>query len=207
MKGKSRSCFITLIVIFLIVTVLTFLLRLNTLNNFEINQKIVDSEWAKLYKGVNERNDLFKKIIAQKNKENEIFDSLRVVLEKVYKNYALYKKGCTLDFVEGEHILNNEYLKSLKAFSLDSSLLNKEGWGTLKELKVSDNEMNNVIADYNNSVLENNKYISTFPNFILAKRNGFSKKKFFTIKYGIKNEDPIEKSKKLPEWAKNKDTL
>ena len=53
----------------------------------------------------------------------------------------------------------------------------------------------------------NNEYISIFPNFIIAKRNGFKKKKYFSIRYGINNEDPIVKSKELPEWAIGVDTI
>lgn len=67
--------------------------------------------------------------------------------------------------------------------------------------------MNAIIDEYNDRTLDYNKYISIFPNFVFAKKNGFIKKKYFTIKYGIENEDPILKSKELPEWAKGIDTL
>jgi hypothetical protein len=51
-----------------------------------------------------------------------------------------------------------------------------------------------------------NKYISIFPHFVIAKRYGYKKKKHFTIKYGVNNDDPIIKSKELPEWAIGVDT-
>jgi outer membrane receptor protein involved in Fe transport len=67
-------------------------------------------------------------------------------------------------------------------------------------------ELNGLMNEYNSSVKNYNVYYTIFPHFIFAKRKGFKRDKYLTIEYGKENQDPIEKSKEVPEWAKNVDT-
>jgi hypothetical protein len=63
------------------------------------------------------------------------------------------------------------------------------------KLDTNDKIINSTIDDYINNSLDYNQYTSIFPHFFYAKKNGFIKAKYFTIKYGVKNEDPLTKSK------------
>lgn len=67
--------------------------------------------------------------------------------------------------------------------------------------------LNNLVTIYNSDVREFNFYYSIFPNFFFAKKMNLKREKYFDIEYGKENEDPIVKSKKFPEWAKNVDTI
>lgn len=68
------------------------------------------------------------------------------------------------------------------------------------------NKLNSDISKYNSETGEYNKYISIFPNFIIARKHNYHKAKYFDITYGNINKDPIQESKELPEWAKGIDT-
>lgn len=66
--------------------------------------------------------------------------------------------------------------------------------------------LNNDLSKYNAMVVQYDRNISIFPNFIIAKENGYYREKHFEIVYGNENKNPIETSKELPEWAKGIDT-
>jgi hypothetical protein len=68
-------------------------------------------------------------------------------------------------------------------------------------------QLNNDVSKYNSLTQEYNVYISTFPIFLIAKNRSYHRAKYFEIKYGRTNEDPIQKSKEMPEWAKGVDTF
>lgn len=75
-----------------------------------------------------------------------------------------------------------------------------------KQIIDFDIKLNNDISKYNSKTREYNKYISIFPNFIVAKNHNYYNAKYFDITYGSINKDPMQKSKELPEWAKGVDT-
>jgi hypothetical protein len=111
-----------------------------------------------------------------------------------------------LDFVEEEFDLNQAYMKLVEKFNRDSIYSRVDIQSLLMQLANNDQMIDEIIDDYNARTLDYNKYISIFPNFYFAKENRIVKAKYFTIKYGYKNDDPVIKSKELPEWAEGIDT-
>ncbi len=113
-----------------------------------------------------------------------------------------YKKECNLNYIELEFHLNKRLMNLL-----DSSNLDTAKYKTFKTSFVfSNNKLNDLVYVYNNSVMNYNMFRSMFPNFLIAKKDGYKRKKQFTIQYGINNEDPIIKNKELPKWAAGVDT-
>jgi hypothetical protein len=174
--------------------------------NFQNRNKVIDSSWSKVFALSNKRNVLLNSLVSKLEIKNATVDSLNLYIEEYLRHESLYRKECSLDFVKLEFDLNKLYLE-LTANCKNDSLMEKNKISVLKKLEVNNKEANTAIDHYNNLALRYNKYFSVFPNFIFAKNYGYTKRKFFTIKYGVKNEDPVVKSKELPEWAKGIDTL
>ena len=207
MKSFLKYLFIITIVIIAIIASFFYFYKSTVINNLTEKNKTVTSIWSELYENSNNRIKLLKTLTIDLKDKDVAFDSLKIAVDNNYRNRGLYKDECSLNFVKQEYDLDKVYLKIFIKYSTDSILKNSKEYELLKQVNYRDNKINDIIEDYNNATLDYNKYISIFPNFIFAKRNGFSKKKYFTIKFGKENEDPIVKSKKLPEWAKDKDTL
>lgn len=180
--------------------------RSSVIDSFESKTRILDSSWSKIFANSNERIVLLQSIVSKLENKNIIVDSLAILIEKYRKYENLYKKECTLDFVKLEFDLNKVYLEIMLHFKNDT-LFEKNVKNALMQLQLNNKEANIEIDNYNNLTLRYNKYLSVFPNFIFAKKYGYSKRKYFIIKYGIENKDPIAKNKELPEWAKDIDTL
>ncbi|HEY5588618.1 MAG TPA: LemA family protein [Candidatus Paceibacterota bacterium] len=171
----------------------------SNLKKFEID---VNNKWSECYlyssgkvKSTKEFIDSQVYIIPNRNE-------IILTIEQNLRDRNKYSTGCNLEFVELEYNLNKELM-----ILLDSTNVNSGKYKSFEKVFITSNDkLNALIEEYNNTTLSYNLYISTFPNFIIAKRNGFKRKKFFEIKYGINNEDPIEKNKKLQEWIKGVDT-
>ncbi len=118
------------------------------------------------------------------------FDSLKYWLQKSI--LERHKKENNLDLVFYEYKINEIIIDSFPNH---------------KQIADLNLKLNSDILKYNSLTQEYNKYFSIFPNFIIAKKYNYHKAKYFTIKYGEANEDPISKAKELPEWAKGVDTL
>ena len=116
-------------------------------------------------------------------------DSLKFFVQK--SNLERNKKENDLDLIFYEYKIN-EYILA--------------HFPNQKQISDLNSKLNSDISKYNFLTKELNVYISTFPNFIVAKRHSYNKAKYFTIDYGKVNEDPIQKAKELPEWAKGVDT-
>ena len=120
-------------------------------------------------------------IVSENGKLSKSVDSLRVLAKK-YK--ALLPVLDSLRSMISKNIDKVDYLQA----QLDSML--------------------NILAgNYNSVVRDFNLYYSMFPNFFFAKEKHLKREKYFEIEYGKENEDPIVKSKEIPEWAKNVDTI
>jgi hypothetical protein len=117
------------------------------------------------------------------------FDSL-----KYFEQHSIFERA------KNESNLDLEYFE----FKINNYLL--ANFPNEKALIKLYHKLNNDLSNYNAQTKEYNVYISGFPNFIVAKKFHYHKAKYFSIKYGGTNEDPILKSKKLPEWAKGVDT-
>jgi len=117
------------------------------------------------------------------------FDSLKYWLQRSIAERN--KKENNLDLVFYEYKINKIVMDNFR---------------NQKQVADLSIKLNSDISKYNSLTQEYNKYISIFPNFIIAKRHNYQRAKYFTIKYGKVNEDPVKKSEEIPEWAKGVDT-
>lgn len=205
MKKTFKYLFIIIVSIIIIIYLSVHFYKNVVVENLTDKNKIATQKWSELYNYSNNRQKLLETLLESTNKD--LNDTLKDVLRKNKEKYKLYKENCSIQFVKLQYDINKEYLKILRRHSVDSISSQTIDYKILQELQELDIKSNNVIAQYNEATLDYNKYISIFPNFYFAKSGGFHKKKYFTIKYGVKNDDPIVKSKELPAWAKDQDTL
>ena len=182
---KIIKFFIKFIVtIFVIGFIVIYFVQKDTLNNLEERKKNVTSLSEKFDQKLNERD----KLVLSFSSTNS--DSLRYLIDK-----------SKLDRKSKVNLLEIEF----NEYKLNKFLMNK--CPDLDEkTKSLYRELNKMTTEYNSAVKDYNVYYTIFPHFIIAKRKGFKRDKYLTIEYGKENRDPIEKSKELPEWAKNVDT-
>lgn len=102
----------------------------------------------------------------------------------------------------------NEYYSNLYTMKLtDETVVNNSQAKKLKDEIISTSKKaNDFIEDYNTSVLEFNKYRSTFPNFFIANKYSIKNIDFFTIKYGQENKNPKIKSN-IQKWIETGDSI
>jgi hypothetical protein len=182
---KTFTFIIKFIATIIVIGLLTFyFVQRTTLKNLEERKNNVTSLWEKFDSKLNNRD----KLILSLNLKNT--DSLKYLIDK--SKLGRKNKVKLLEFEFNEYKLNKFVLN------------NQPNKGTETESLYQ--ELNEITTEYNSIVKDFNVYYSTFPNFIFAKRNGYKREKFLTIEYGKENQDPIEKSKEIPEWAKNVDT-
>ena len=181
---KIIKFFIKLIVTILVIGFIGFsFVQKETLNNLKERKKKVTSLRENFDQKLNDRDKLILSISSTNS------DSLRYLIEK---SKLVRKNNNLLEIEFNEYKLNNFLMNKCP-------VLKKETISLYQEL-------NKITTEYNSSVKDYNVYYSTFPTFIFAKRKGFKTDKYLTIVYGEKNQNPIEKSKELPEWTKNVDT-
>ena len=177
-----------LIISILILTVIVFLsfyfYQKSVSDNLNLKKTNLTKVWSSYTSNLAIRDNLLTGLTPTN------FDSLKYWLQKSV--FERLKKENNLDLVFYEYKINEILLES---FPNHKSIV---------DLNL---KLNSDIFNYNSLTQEYNKYISIFPNFIIAKKHNYHKAKYFTIKYGEENEDPISKAKKLPEWAKGVDTL
>lgn len=192
MKNFLKFLVIGFITIFILITSIFFIYKGTVVNNLTKKEALSNKKWSEVYETTTERIELLKNISeVQKEKSS----SLHIAIINNYKVRDEYKNECALDFVKIESDVNESILDLIKS----DSLISKE---SALKIRQYDDRINEQVKDYNELTKDYNKYISVFPNFFIAKQNNFKRKKLFTISYGERNEDPIQKSKELPEWAK-----
>lgn len=177
-----------LVISILILTVLLFVAfnfyQRSISDNLKLKKSNFTEVWSSYTRNLAIRDDLLITLTSIN------FDSLKYWLQKSI--LERHKKENNLDLVFYEYKINE--------IIIDSFPNHKQ----IAELNL---KLNNDIFNYNSKSQEYNKYISTFPNFIIARKYNYHKAKYFTINYGEANEDPKSKAKELPEWAKGMDTL
>jgi len=182
---KIIKFFIKFIVTLLLIGgILFYLVQKDTLNNLEKRKKNVTSFWAKFDQKLNERDKLVLSFASTNS------DSLKYLIDK--SKFDRKKKVNLLAIEFDEYNLNKFLMNKYPNLEKDTEAIYRE--------------LNEMTNEYNSSVEDYNVYYTIFPHFIFAKRKGFKRDKYLTIEYGKENQDPIEKSKELPEWAKNVDT-
>ena len=182
---KIIKFFIRFIVTILVIGFIVFYyVQKDTLNNLKVRKKNVTSLRDKFEQKLDYRD----KLVLLFSSTNS--DSLKYLIDKsklVRKN-----KGNLLEIEFNEYKLNKFMMN--KCPGLEKKTISLYG------------ELNEMTNEYNSSVKDYNVYFTIFPHFIFAKRKGFKTIEYLAIEYGKENQDPIEKSKELPEWAKNIDT-
>lgn len=190
-----RILFFSLIIILGVIFLFSFLSIRSNLNKLNID---ANKKWEELFDLSIKKNAILKEhfitIGKIKNVEIKLFiDTINKNLEERYK----YKKSCNMEYMYREFIINKIQMKIKDEFEDKKyeEITNK-----------FNNELNIKIDLYNNSAVNFNKYYTLFPNILVAKHLKLKRKKTFTIKYGVVNEDPIIRENKLPEWALGIDT-
>lgn len=198
MKKKFSYIFLIILIFGGLVVLFISIYKNSVINNLNEKQISTNTKWSQLYEASMERLYLMEKFSLILS-ESDSLKFIELIAENKDKR-TKYKEGNSIDFVKLEFDLNEAFLYNLNKSKNEIPEI-------INSINEENDKINKLVTEYNNDVKDFNRYFSTFPNFIFAKQNGISKMKYFTIKYGLKNEDPIIESKKLPEWAKDKDTL
>ena len=166
----------TIIAFVAIIVVAYFFYKSNVISNLESSSKNVEAEWKKYSEIINLRN---KKLILENIKN----DSLEYYLKS---SENIEKKKFSREF---------EYIE----YKINEILMSKN-----IETDFND-KLNSNIETYNQSVREYNVYRVTFPNSLIARKTNYPKnfEYFDIIKYGIENQNPKEKRRKIDNWIKN----
>lgn len=186
-----------------IIIILSYIYNQQIKHNLERNETAVNNKWTEYFLYSSDRIKLAKTLLKKKDSDTLSQSNINQYIDRNISIRNMYRKECKLDYVKLEFDVNKSIVDLL-----DTTNENHNKYFVLKDsFLISNIKLNRLVDEYNKSVMYNNEYISIFPNFIIAKRNGFKKKKYFSIRYGINNEDPIVKSKELPEWAIGVDTI
>jgi len=171
-----KGCLMTIIAFVAIIVVAYFFYKSNVISNLESSSKNVEAEWKKYSEIINLRN---KKLILENIKN----DSLEYYLKS---SENIEKKKFSREF---------EYIE----YKINEILMSKN-----IETDFND-KLNSNIETYNQSVREYNVYRVTFPNSLIARKTNYPKnfEYFDIIKYGIENQNPKEKRRKIDNWIKN----
>lgn len=163
----------------------------------------LDSEvtlcWNELYQSTTEKNQLLRNYFLTIYSNSEEVDDFKKVLSENLKNRELYKGDCQLEYVYLEYSLNKSLLKIKEQ--------NEDHFNNDEiQLPGIDSLINIKIDGYNAAAQRFNVYYTLFPNILVGKCLGLERKDFFTIKYSANNDDPVIKSKEIPDWAMDVDT-
>ena len=178
-----KNVIIVVASLLLISFLLMYFLKISKEDSLKGKERSVKVAWIAFSSDLTIRDSLMKSFAPTK------FDGL-----KYFEQQSMYQRAkneSNLDLEYFEYKINNYLLANFPNQKILIRLYDK---------------LNNDLATYNAQTKEYNVYISDFPNFIIAKRLHYHKAKYFTIKYGGTNKDPIIKSKELPDWAKGVDT-
>lgn len=203
MKTILKIISYLLLFVLLIIVLFSFLYVRSVKSNLKELETDVNTKWSEYFSFSTKRVKYINVII--NNQEQNLFknNEIHIIVESNLKNRNKYKNECALDFVKLEFDLNKNLMELLDTTNKKSV----EYKSLEKDSIISNDKLNGLVDEYNKYVLYYNKFITRFPNFLIAKRNGYKYKKYFSIKYGEKNDDPIIKSKELPKWAIGIDTI
>lgn len=161
-----------------------FFIRQNSMTNLEEKKNNVTICWKEFDKKLNERDNVLLKMGLTNT------DSLKFYIEQSRLQRENQTKTLELEFTE--YKLNDFLLRNYQdKIDITDSLFR---------------ELNIILTEYNSYVQYFNSYYTMFPNIIFARQKGSEREKYFGIEYGKENQNPIEKSIEIPEWAQNVDT-
>jgi hypothetical protein len=161
-----------------------FFIRQNSLRNLEEKKNNLTVCWKEFDEKLNERDNVLLKMGLTNT------DSLKFYIE--HSRIERKNRTRTLELEFNEYEFNDFLLRNYQD--------NKNAIDSLFR------ELNNIRTKYNSYVQDFNSYYAMFPNIIFARQKGYEREKYFGIEFGKENQNPIEKSKEIPEWAQNVDT-
>ena len=188
-------------VILLLFVGLWFVYRTITINNLEDKLLKLEQSWIEVVKLQDENLDLVKNLLDNVKEEVLYSDSLRMKLVDLDTERDVFKE-CDSILVYDHYLLNKYMLPLLNDFSENESLNEVRNQDYLGRVEMTMNKLNNSIEEYNHNVTDYNSYKAVFPNFIIAKSQGFEYKNYFEIQYGILNKDPEKIRKERREWQR-----
>ncbi len=171
-----KGCLIIFFGFVLTFVVIYFLYENSVISDLETRSKEVELNWKDYAESIKNRNAKLKQI-------NILNDSLTYFIN-------ISEKSIPNEF-------NTEF--EFTEYKINQNLMIENSG------KEFDDKLNQNIKKYNQSVREYNTYRGIFPNFIIAKRAKFPKSfgYFDIIKYGIENQNPKIRRKKIEDWIKN----
>ena len=179
-----KFIFTSLLTILFVGLIGLYFIRQNSLSNLEEKKNNVTVCWKEFDKKLNERD----KVLLTLGLTNS--DSLKFYIEQ--SRIERKNRSKTLEIEFKEYKLND--------------FLMRNGQDKINVTDSLFRELNNIRTEYNSYVQDFNLYYTMFPNIIFARQKGYKREKYFSLEYGAENQNPIEKSKEIPEWAQNVDT-
>lgn len=171
-----KGCLIIFLAFILTLVVIYFLYKNNVISNLETRSKEVEANWKYYAESVKSRNTKLKQ-------------------RKILNDSLTYFLNISEKSIPNEFNTEFEFIE----YKINQNLMIENSGNEF------DNKLNQNIEKYNQSVREYNTYRGIFPNFIIAKRSKFPKSfsYFDIIKYGIENQNPKTRRKKIEDWIKN----
>lgn len=158
-----------------------FVYKNSVITNLSKIETNINNDWNRIYK-------LSEIRILKIRNTNKLKDSLSYYLDTNIKSRANYQKKYDIKFAKLEHDVNEYIVKNRKEILKENEIVS------------SNDGLNLIIENYNFYVRQYNIYYSTFPNSLIAKRQGLKRKKYYDLTYGISNMDPYKKEKYIPQW-------
>ncbi len=197
MKKVFIGCGLTFLSVVVLLMILFFVYRSFTISDLKKKTDEINEIWISLIATENLKNKKTLNFLETSEIKNS--DSLKIYLKDYFKSNDVLE--CNPDFVYKEYLLNKYFLKIFAPYLKDINLMTDNK--VLFEEILNDIDKQNLIIDsYNSNVRDYNTFIGTFPNFIIAKSNGFKMKKYFDVKFGIDNKDPKQTKLETIEWIK-----
>jgi hypothetical protein len=171
-----KGCLITIIGFVLICVVGYYFYRNSVISNLESSSKNVEENWKKYTENINLRNE-------------------KLILETIKNDTLQHYLKTSKDIEKKEFSREFEYIE----YKINEKLMSEN-------IETDFNEkLNSNVDVYNQSVRAYNVYRVTFPNSLIARKTKYPKSfnYFDIIRYGIENQNPKEKRRKVDNWIKN----
>ena len=152
-----------LILVLLILSSLTFYIKISIEHEFVVKGKEIDDKWNEIVKLQDSRNSILKSNMGE-------VDSLEYWITKREQFQILNNSALDISFIEIESRLS-------RFSTANQNQLVKNS------LKLIDKDLNTQVNSYNELIKKYNIFFIKFPNHILA-RNKYFKKKRFDVVYG-----------------------
>lgn len=195
MKKVFVGCSLAILSFGLLFIILFYIYKSFTIDNLRKKSDETDKIWTSFIAKENLKNKRISELLKLFDFNNS--DSLKIYLSKNINDTI----KCNESFVYDEYLLNKYFLMTFNSYTNDKVILHKNK-DMFEKILNDIEEQNLIIANYDSNVRDYNTFISIFPNFIIAKHNGFKRKKYFQIKFGLENKNPKQVRLETIEWIK-----